>query len=138
MTTVSAMAALAATAFVALAPRERRFVAVRVGSVLEQTRRVIVNLQDRALVGIYLSAFLLMGGFVAVYNYLGFRLTAEPYLLPGWVVGLVFLAYLAGTVSAPVRGSWPPGTGGMPCSPAAWSSCWPASCSPSPRRCGWC
>lgn len=104
MTTVSAMAALAAVAFVVLAPRERRFVAVRGGSVLDQTRRVLVNLQDRALVGLYLSAFLLMGGFVAVYNYLGFRLSAEPYLLPGWAVGLVFLAYLAGTVSAPRAG----------------------------------
>jgi predicted MFS family arabinose efflux permease len=104
MTTVSVMAALAAVAFVVLAPRERRFVAVRVGSLLDQTRRVLVNLQDRALVGIYLSAFLLMGGFVAVYNYLGFRLSAEPYLLPGWAVGLVFLAYLAGTVSAPRAG----------------------------------
>ena len=104
MTTVSAMAALAAVAFVVLAPREQRFVAVPTGSVLDRTRRVLVNLQDRALVGIYLSAFLLMGGFVAVYNYLGFRLTAEPYLLPGWAVGLIFLAYLAGTVSAPQAG----------------------------------
>lgn len=43
MTTVSAMAALAAVAFVALAPRERRFVAVRVGTVLDQTRRVLVT-----------------------------------------------------------------------------------------------
>ncbi|WP_131104102.1 MFS transporter [Ornithinimicrobium sufpigmenti] len=104
MTTVSAMAALAAVAFVVLAPRERRFVAVRGVGVLAQTRRVLVNLQDRALVGLYLSAFLLMGGFVAVYNYLGFRLVQAPYLLPGWAVGLIFLAYLAGTVSAPRAG----------------------------------
>lgn len=104
MTTVSAMAAVAAVAFVVLAPRERLFVPVPVGGVLAQTRRVLVNLQDRPLLGIYLSAFLLMGGFVAVYNYLGFRLTQAPYLLPGWAVGLIFLAYLAGTVSAPRAG----------------------------------
>ncbi len=104
MTTVSAMAAVAAVAFVVLAPRERRFVPVPVGGVLAQTRRVLVNLQDRALLGIYLSAFLLMGGFVAVYNYLGFRLTQAPYSFPGWAVGLIFLAYLAGTVSAPRAG----------------------------------
>ncbi len=104
MTTVSALAALAAVAFVLLAPRERRFVPVRGAGVLAQTGRVLVNLRDRPLLGLYLTAFLLMGGFVAVYNYLGFRLTAEPYLLPGWAVGLVFLAYLAGTVSAPRAG----------------------------------
>ncbi|WP_431473643.1 hypothetical protein [Ornithinimicrobium sp. W1665] len=66
---------------------------------------MLTNLQDRALLGLYLVAFLLMGGFVAVYNYLAFRLVAAPYLLPAWAVGLVFLAYLAGTVSAPRAGA---------------------------------
>ncbi|MNI60381.1 Inner membrane transport protein YnfM [compost metagenome] len=41
-----------------------------------------------------------MGGFVAVYNYLGFRLHAEPFGLPATVVSLIFLAYLSGTVSS--------------------------------------
>ena len=104
MTTVSAMAAAAAVGFVLLAPRERRFVRVRGETFLDRTRRVLTNLQDRALLGLYLVAFLLMGGFVAVYNYLAFRLVAAPYLLPAWAVGLVFLAYLAGTVSAPRAG----------------------------------
>lgn len=48
--------------------------------------------------------FLLMGGFVAVYNYLGYRLLAAPFSLPLAVVGLVFLAYLAGSVSSAVAG----------------------------------
>ena len=38
-----------------------------------------------------------MGGFVALYNFLGFRLTGAPFFLPPFVVSLVFLAYLAGT-----------------------------------------
>ena len=104
MTAVSAMAAAAAVGFVLLAPRERRFVRVRGETFLDRTRRVLTNLQDRALLGLYIVAFLLMGGFVAVYNYLAFRLVAAPYLLPAWAVGLVFLAYLAGTVSAPRAG----------------------------------
>ena len=48
--------------------------------------------------------FLLMGGFVAVYNYLGYRLLAEPFSLPLAVAGLVFLAYLAGSLSSAVAG----------------------------------
>jgi YNFM family putative membrane transporter len=48
--------------------------------------------------------FLLMGGFVAVYNYLGYRLLAAPFSLPLAVAGLVFLAYLAGSVSSAVAG----------------------------------
>ncbi len=47
-----------------------------------------------------LLPFVLMGGFVATYNYLSFRLAAAPFDLPAAVVGLVFLAYLAGTVSS--------------------------------------
>jgi predicted MFS family arabinose efflux permease len=46
------------------------------------------------------QGLLLMGGFVAVYNYLGFRLADEPFGLSSGVVSLVFLAYLAGTWSS--------------------------------------
>lgn len=104
MTTVSLVAAAAAVAFVVLAPAERRFVRVHGEGPLDRARRVLTNLRDAPLVGLYLVAFLLMGGFVAVYNYLAFRLVDEPYLLPAWAVGLTFLAYLAGTVSAPRAG----------------------------------
>ena len=46
-----------------------------------------------------------MGGFVAIYNYLAFRLTAAPYHLPVTVVSLIFFAYLAGTFAAPRAGA---------------------------------
>ncbi|MFI2364198.1 MFS transporter [Promicromonospora sp. NPDC019610] len=46
------------------------------------------------------QGLLLMGGFVAVYNYLGFRLAAPPFDLSPGLVSLVFLAYLAGTWSS--------------------------------------
>ncbi len=51
-----------------------------------------------------LLPFVLMGGFVATYNYLAFRLADDPFDLPAAVVGLVFLAYLAGTVSSALAG----------------------------------
>lgn len=104
MMTVSLLAAAAAVVFVLLAPPERSFVPVRGEGPLDRSRRVLTNLRDAPLVGLYLIAFLLMGGFVATYNYLTFRLMSEPYLLPAWFVGLIFLAYLAGTVSAPRAG----------------------------------
>jgi predicted MFS family arabinose efflux permease len=53
---------------------------------------------------LYAQGFLLMGGFVAMYNYLAFRLEAPPYLLPAGLASLLFLAYLAGTVSSRVAG----------------------------------
>ncbi|MDT9593359.1 MFS transporter [Nocardioides zeae] len=61
-------------------------------------------LREPALLALVAVPFLLMGGFVAVYNYLTFRLVAPPFELPVALVGLVFLAYLAGTTSSAIAG----------------------------------
>lgn len=55
------------------------------------------QLSDPGLRCLFGISFLLMGAFVTVYNYLGFRLLAPPFGLPAALVGLVFLGYLAGT-----------------------------------------
>ncbi|GAA1013321.1 hypothetical protein GCM10009551_099880 [Nocardiopsis tropica] len=57
-----------------------------------------------ALAVLFVLAFLLMGGFVSVYNFLGFRLLAAPFGFSAGVVGLVFLIYLAGTWSSGAAG----------------------------------
>lgn len=65
---------------------------------------LVTALGDRRLLLLYAVPFLLMGGFVATYNYLTFRLEAEPFTLPSSVVALVFLAYLSGTFTSIVAG----------------------------------
>jgi predicted MFS family arabinose efflux permease len=55
------------------------------------------NLRSPRQLALFAQGFLLMGGFVALYNFLGFRLTGAPFFLPSFLVSLVFLAYLAGT-----------------------------------------
>jgi YNFM family putative membrane transporter len=62
------------------------------------------HLKSSKLTALYLEAFLLMGGFVTVYNYLGAYITARPYYLPVWIASFAFIAYLAGTVSSPISG----------------------------------
>jgi predicted MFS family arabinose efflux permease len=59
--------------------------------------RLGANLRSPRQLALFTQAFLLMGGFVALYNYLGFRLSGAPFFLPPFAVSLVFLAYLAGT-----------------------------------------
>ncbi|TPW73851.1 MFS transporter [Schumannella soli] len=57
------------------------------------------------------QALLLTGCFVAVYNFLAFRLEAAPFHLdPGWV-SLLFLAYGAGTITSRLAGKWLPRVG---------------------------
>jgi len=73
-------------------------------SIRSTARNAGRHLKDPVLLTLYLQPFLLMGGFVALYNYLGYHLTDDPFLLPVWITSLVFLAYLAGTVTSPIAG----------------------------------
>jgi YNFM family putative membrane transporter len=104
---VTVLCAIAAVLFLWLSPRARRFVPGRLRTdagptMLERLGRALRSPQ---LLTLYAQGFLLMGAFVAVYNYLGFHLIAPPFLLPVWLVTLLFLAYLAGTVSSPWAGA---------------------------------
>jgi YNFM family putative membrane transporter len=55
---------------------------------------------DHGLPWLFIEGFLLLGAFVTVYNYLGYRLLAPPYHLSQAVVGLIFGIYLVGTFSS--------------------------------------
>lgn len=70
---------------------------VLVGSVLR-------SFTDSALVRLFCCGFLLMGCFVSVYNYLGFRLLSPEFGVSQTVVGLIFVVYLAGSVSSALAG----------------------------------
>jgi len=58
------------------------------------------HLAEPGLRWLFLEGFLLMGAFVTVYNYVGFRLMALPYSLSHSAVGAIFAVYLVGTVSS--------------------------------------
>lgn len=122
----AALCAVAAALFLWLVPRARGFVPGRfdvrrvaadvpgdvrldVASGTSVRRRgIIARLWSAARgpdrLAVYAQGFLLMGAFVAVYNYLGFRLAEPPFSLPHTLVTLLFVAYLAGTVSSPWAG----------------------------------
>ncbi|PPF78274.1 MFS transporter [Subtercola sp. Z020] len=105
---VAVLCSVSAAIFIALAPRPRGFIprALRMpGTDQSLPRRLAANLRSPRQLVLYAQAFLLMGGFVALYNYLGFRLAAAPFWLPPAVVSLVFLAYLAGTWSSAQAGA---------------------------------
>ncbi|WP_207477147.1 MFS transporter [Arenibaculum pallidiluteum] len=80
-------------------PASRHFQPSR-GGTAGLARMLGAHLRDPGLRLLFVSAFLLMGGFVTVYNYVGFRLLEPPYGLSQTLVGLVFLVYLAGTISS--------------------------------------
>jgi YNFM family putative membrane transporter len=103
--TVAVLCGIAAVGFVKLAPPPQGFAPTKGHTVRGVLGRLGANLRSPRQLMIYAQAFLLMGGFVAMYNFLGFRLTAAPFHLPQTVVSLVFLAYLAGTWSSARAGA---------------------------------
>jgi YNFM family putative membrane transporter len=56
--------------------------------------------RDPGLPWLFAEGFLLLGAFVTVYNYIGYRLMAPPYRLSQTAVGLIFSVYLVGTLSS--------------------------------------
>lgn len=99
---VGLLAGASALAFILLAPRPRGFNPLARGEAGSLVQRIGTNLRSPRLSAVYAQGFLLMGGFVAVYNYLGFHLEAPPFLLPASLVSLLFLAYLSGTATSRV------------------------------------
>jgi predicted MFS family arabinose efflux permease len=95
---VSGLSIGCAAAFWALLPAQRHGARVVVRGGLCR------HLRDPALRRLYLAGFALSGGFVTVYNYLGFRLLGAPFHLSPALVGLIFLAYLAGTAASAAAG----------------------------------
>lgn len=106
MWATAGLCAAAAVVFLVLIPKAQGFTPgrFRVTSGPSIRSRLASNLRSPAQLALYAQGFLLMGAFVAVFNYLGFHLTGPPFDLPPWMVTLLFLAYLAGTVSSPWAG----------------------------------
>ena len=94
-----ALSVVAALVFVLVVPPARRFVPRRT-SLGEVSRLALAHLRNPRLLTVFVQAFCLMGAFVTVYNYLGFRLEGEPFGLSPTVTSLLFLSYLAGTWSS--------------------------------------
>jgi YNFM family putative membrane transporter len=62
------------------------------------------KLQNIELLMLYSISFLIMGGFVTLYNYIGYSLMAPPYNLSQTLVGCIFIVYLIGTFSSTFMG----------------------------------
>jgi YNFM family putative membrane transporter len=100
----AALVLLSAVAMQRLLPESRHFVAQRFAA-----SRFLPGLgqlfRDTGLRWLYVEAFLLMGSFVTVFNYIGFRLSAAPYSLSHTLISLLFLSYVVGTAGSSAAGA---------------------------------
>lgn len=96
---IAGLGLLAMGLFVWLLPPSRHFTAQPL-SLRGLLRNFALHLSNPRLRVLFALAFLLMGGFVALFNYVGFRLAGAPFNLSATVIGLLFTVYLLGIFSA--------------------------------------
>lgn len=99
LATLGLLGVLCALSFWRLLPPARNFAArsLQPRLLLADVRQIYA---DPGLPWLFMVAFLIMGSFVGIYNYLGFRLSLEPYHLGPAAIGAVFLLYAVGSVSS--------------------------------------
>jgi len=72
-------------------------------------RNLLINFRlhwrDPGLPWLFAEGFLLMGAFVTLFNYIGYRLLDAPWHLSQAVVGLLSVVYLTGSWSSPKAGA---------------------------------
>ena len=61
---------------------------------------MLEHVRDFGLRWLYCEGFLLMGAFVTLYNYIGFRMVLPPYRLSQSQIGLLFTVYLVGAFAS--------------------------------------
>lgn len=102
---LSAFDLLCALAFFWLLPPSRNFVRRHGINLRFHLRAWAGHLRDRNLPFLFALPFLLMGVFVCLYNYAGFRLGGPEFGLSQSQIGMIFSAYVFGIVSSSVAGA---------------------------------
>ncbi|NHB63397.1 MFS transporter [Photorhabdus sp. RW14-46] len=99
VTVLGLLALIAAMMFWRMLPESRHF---RPSSL--KPHSLLINLKlhfrDKGLPLLFCEAFLLMGGFVTLFNYISYRLLDSPYHFNQSIVGMLSIVYLAGTYGA--------------------------------------
>ena len=90
--------------FIWMLPNSKHFTA-RPLQLKPLTHSLIQHLKDPSMLCLFGISFVLMGSFVTLYNYIGFKLMAPPYNLSATIVGWIFVIYLVGTFSSAWFGS---------------------------------
>ncbi|HEY1999444.1 MFS transporter [Paraburkholderia sp.] len=102
--TIGVLGILSMLAFRALLPPSRHFVPRRGLGFTHHWAALARQFRRPGLPPLFVMAFVLMGSFVTLYNYIGYRLLAPPYQLNQTAIGGIFVVYLTGVVASPWSG----------------------------------
>lgn len=102
---VSVVDLAAAIGFFFLLPASRNFVPKKGLGIRYHFTAWKEHALSPALPALFGIAFLVVGTFITVYNYVGFRLLAPPFNLSHSQIGLIFLSYIFGSFSSSYSGA---------------------------------
>lgn len=89
--------------FAFIMPASKHFIPQKVD--FKRTLKLMkIFIKDTYLLSLFLIAFIAMGIFVSVYNYLGFRLEKPPFSFPHQIIAAVFLMYTVGVLGSLLAG----------------------------------
>jgi len=101
---VAALGLMTSVGVWVLLPPSRHFVPQRRLSFRVRATALATNIRGAGLPWLFLTAFLVMGSFVTIYNYSTYRLVAPPYNLNQSAIGAIFTLYLIGMVASALFG----------------------------------
>lgn len=102
--TIGVLGILSTLAFRSLLPPSRHFVPRRGLGIAHHRSALVKHFARPSLPVLFFMAFVLMGSFVTLYNYIGYRLIAPPYRLNQTTIGAIFVVYLTGVIASPLSG----------------------------------
>jgi MFS transporter, YNFM family, putative membrane transport protein len=100
---IGAVGVVCAVAVALLLPASTNFVP-RSQSPRQHVVAYRAHVNDAGLPWLYVTSFLIMGAFVTIYNYIGFRLAAPPFGLSQSAIGAIFAVYLVGSAASAIVG----------------------------------
>ena len=99
---IAAGTLVVAVAIAILLPRERGF--VRADNIGSSFRQMWHHFRNPRLVATYGIGFSVLFSFIAIFNYVNFRLAAPPFELSASALGSIFVVYLVGAAATPLTG----------------------------------
>lgn len=96
---IAGLGLLSCFLFIWLLPTSKHFTAQPL-SIKGLLHNFADHLRNKELRVLFFLSFLLMGSFVAMFNYMGFHLLQAPFNLSSTIIGFLFVVYLLGIVSS--------------------------------------
>ena len=100
---ISFLAFISAILFAYLLPNSKNFYSISLNF-----RKILLHFmfqwRNPVLSKLFFMGFLLMGSFITLFNYIGYRLMLKPFFLSQTTIGLLSIIYLIGVYSSPQAG----------------------------------